>query len=120
MSNRRRPMTDHVAGPGECYATQLGVLTDRVEHADELPALRKALHDAVINAAGPFRRSGVWWTHHGPVQAREYLLEQYPADECTEEQRDAVLQYLDALDDPRSMLVIAWCVARTPPGVVPS
>lgn len=114
MSNRRRPTQGHVSrvpepGPGEAWATMAAVVSDRNDQA-QIDEAMKETHDRLIAALGPRRRTGVRWTTHYAAEGRrawKTLNEDLP-----EAYQDP--EVLRRLEDPLSMLVVAWCIGQVP------
>lgn len=80
-------------------------------------------HDKLIDDLGPLRRSGVHWTQHYAGEGREILATLHESapdlddvDAAAAVARDAA-EVRTRLQDPNSMLTVAWVIATLPEGV---
>ena len=104
-------------GEGEAYANQPAVVSDRFDSA-MVEEGRKGSHDSLLRQVGDRQRTGVWWTHHLAAEGRDLLIRQFDGAELNERESTALAGYLERLRDPRALLVMAWCIAEAPEGVV--
>lgn len=116
MSNRPKPRPAHRhpgPGPGEGYAAVPAIVPDRFE-AGAVEFARKVTHDALIEAWGPARRSGVWWTQRpGASGARLY------SDLAAVDGKEIEPEAAEMLKtNPRALVVVAWAIVAegTPSG----
>lgn len=118
MSNRRRPRQSRALrswpkpGPDEAYCHQPAVVLDRLEPGSTETA-RQMSHDALLKQLGDRQRHGVWWTHHHPAEALRLIDDLYSEDP----RREVVENMRSHLGNPRSLLVVAWCIGAVPEGV---
>jgi hypothetical protein len=95
-----------VLKPGQRFAFKLWVIEDRIRDHAELDAKWRALHGLLHAEQGAARRSPIWTTQHYARQGRERYLET-----CGDK---ASPELLALLENPRSMVLVVWCVTAKP------
>lgn len=95
---------DHLQ-PGDCFAAVSLVMPDRVAGADLIDGAVRRLRAEAIRRAGATRQSPVWVTRHYAAEGRRRYAEIVDLGHGTPDPR-----LVKALDHPRSVLFVAWCV----------
>lgn len=99
-----------LAHDGETYLAACGTLRDRVTDHHLVETLHSATRARLIADTTDIRCSEVWWTtHYGRSAAERFTA---ICAMCADPTPDA--DVLDTLGDPRSILVVAWCIVTRP------